>query len=225
MGLHHLRDNWQRYVEIGFDAAMVLMAILIICLLVSCGGSRGQVRRVIEPPGAGPISAKLEKLQPERPAGPGEASGREKARAQLDSAARVVGWIAGLCALAAAATLVLSFFPGIGALVPTKASAGCLAAALAGWGVSYLLNVYGVLFSEIAIWATVAVGVAIAATTGVPWVLAWHRASLKRLSAKLAADPKHIDAAVALEAVATDMPAPARRQRVSELRARTGSKP
>lgn len=110
---------------------------------------------------------------------------RDKAREKLDSAANAVGWLAGLCALASLATLILSFIVPI---IPTKTSAGCFAAALVGYGLQYALLVYGVLFAEIAIWLGVVVLGGLGASVVIPYVLAARNWLQARTGAKLIAE-------------------------------------
>lgn len=142
---------------------------------------------------------------------------RQKARANLDRAASALGWVAGVCAVAAVGMFAASFVPGFGAFVPRGVSLSLVAASAGCYAGSYALTVYGVLFAELAVWLAFGACGVLLATTGVPLALAWRNRTLAKTSQALAAGGHH-DAAVALEATAKPRQFKTREARRARLR-------
>lgn len=142
---------------------------------------------------------------------------RELAREKLNRAANAIGWLAGVCVVIAGVTFILSWFVQV---IPRKLSFGCLAAGLCGLLLQYLLLVYGVVFTEVAIWLAVAVGGGLVILAVWPMFEAKNRKRMMNKASELIF-AGHLEEAVAMEATAMPekFPTPqSRKDRLTELR-------
>lgn len=192
---------------------ILAVLLIVVCLVPGCSGGgctdsayEAWKREALAAKEASIPADKLDQLRKDAEESGGiidaKPTQRDKAREKLDSAANAIGWVAGLCALAALGTLILSFMVPF---IPTKTSAGCFAAALGGYGLQYVLLVYGVLFAEIAIWIGVVVLLGMGASVLIPWAIATVGYLQARTGKKLIAEGDE-RAGVALIAAAAGLP-------------------
>ncbi len=184
-------------------AVLAVVAVAIFALAGCHNPFSGIFTNPLGPSSAGPVDTEL---------------GREAAKAGLARAAKAIGWVSGLCAVGALGTLIASFFVPI---IPRKASVACLAAALLGYATQYGITAYGQWLGEFAFWGSIGVLLFMGGTIGVPWLMALKNKALLNTSAKLA-EGGHVDAAVAMKAVALSLTP---EQRKTELAALTAPTP
>jgi hypothetical protein len=178
--------------RIGLAASIALA--LIATMVPSCASGGSRDRGAASSPegdsaeranGAAGDTSATPAPPPELPAG---YSMRQTARRVL----KPVIWLAGVSAVL---SILLRFTP-VGAWLGGKATAGAVAAFVGGLALLYAVERYGVLFAEIAIWASVAMGVAAA----IPWLIAFYRRNLAKVRAATGVElaiKGHADAGVA----------------------------
>lgn len=180
---------WIR-ISLAASIALALMATMIPSCASGGGRDRGDVSSPEGDPAEGANGAAGDTSvtpapPPELPAG---YSMRQTARRVL----KPVIWLAGVSAVL---SILLRFTP-LGAWFGTKATAGAVAAFVGGLALLYAVERYGVLFAEIAIWASVAMGVAAA----VPFLIAFYKRTVARAQAATGVElavKGHADAGVA----------------------------